>query len=365
MTLLLVLAGCPRREAPRESQTTPATVTPSAAPSATLPPSASAPNPSARRAVAAIPCKGVEKGKLTSIGAQAGQFAGLAVDAGNAYLLAFDQLNARATLKRLPRDGRNGAIVGASKSASRPGSLRVDERAAYFVHGKELRKISLSGGEATTLLADVKGPVALAEQALWVVRCNVAEKKDELVSVSSAGGEPRVRASWPRSGSGKDCDYGDIAIDKDDFFLGDATNRRILGISRADGSLRELSVKQPYPQRIAIESEHLVFQASSGLFRVKKSAGPAEKISRWGATPFHFFAWDDHQFFVFNGEAYGTRHTLLVLPPSGGEGKELEWFAIADVVSGSGVSDIAVDDACVYLAKYVDRYVEILARPKP
>jgi len=358
---LLALLACKKGEAPRE--------TPSATPAPSLSPapstSSAPPAPTAQRPAPSIPCKAVEKKKLVSLGAQAGEFGALAVDAGNAYLLTFEPGRAQATLKRLPRNGDKGEVVGVSKSPGRLGGLRVDEEAAYFVHGKALRRLPLAGGEAKTLLDDVIRPIALAEQSLWFVRCNSSEKKDELVSLPRAGGEARVHASWPREGASKQCQYGDLAVTKDDVFLTDWTSRRVLGVRRSDGALRELSAKQPFPTRIAVEPEHIVFQAASGLFRVSKAAGPATHVSKWGSTPFHFFAWDERQFFVFNGEAYGMRHTLLVLPPSGGDGKEIEWFAVADVVAGSGVGDIAVDDACVYLAKAANDYVEVLARPKP
>ena len=59
------------------------------------------------------------------------------------------------------------------------------------------------------------------------------------------------------------------------------------------------------------------------------------------------------------------RHSLVQIPLSGGRGKEFEFFQVNDVVMGSGVGDLAVDDSCVYLAKSAESYVEVLARPKP
>lgn len=312
-----------------------------------------------------VACKGVTKQKLTALTAQAGEFGGLAVRSGNVYLLAFDQPAARATLKRVGRDGEGAKVIGHSKSPGRISGLVVDDGAAYFVHGKALVKLPFAGGEATTLRQDVIRPIALAENALWYVECNSGEKKDQLMSLPTGGGEPTVRASWPRTTPGKGCQYGDVVVTAEDAFVDDWTSRRVLKIARQDGAVRELASKMPFPIRIAVEASDVVFQASGGLFRVPKAGGEAKKISDLGSTPFHFFAWDDAQFFVFNGEAYGMRHILSQLPKSGGRGKEIEWFQVKDVVMGSGVTDIAVDDSCIYLAKTGDAYVEVLAKPKP
>lgn len=343
---------------PSASQVAPAPA-PSPAPSASVAP-APAPPPSAT-----VACKGVTKQKLTALTAQAGEFGGLAVRGDSVYLLAFDQPAARATLKRVGRDGEGAKVVGHSKSPGRIAGLVVDDEAAYFVHGKALVKLPLAGGEARTLRQDVGRPIALAEGALWYMACNPSEKKDLLMSLPRAGGEPTEHASWPRTTPGKGCQYGDVVVTADDFFVDDWTSRKVLAISRKDRSVRELASKMPFPGRIAVEASDVVFQASGGLYRVPKAGGEAKKISDLGSTPFHFFAWDASQFFVFNGEAYGMRHILSQLPKSGGRGKEIEWFQVQDVVMGSGVSDIAVDDSCIYLAKGGSAYVEVLAKPKP
>lgn len=314
----------------------------------------------------AAPCKAVAKNKLVSLGAQAGEFGALALRAGSVYLVTFSVPAATATLKRIGRDGEGARVVGHSKGPGRVvGNLVVDDEAAYFVHGKSLVKIPLAGGPSTTLRQGVIRPIALAEDSLWFVHCNSTEAQDQLMSLPRAGGEPSARASWPRRPGGKGCQYGDLVITPDDFFFDDWTTRRVLAVSRKDGALRELATKMPFPGRIAMEPTDLVFQANGGLFRVPKSGGAAKHISDWGATPFHYFAWDGAEFFVFNGEAYGMRHTLLQIPLIGGRGKEIEWFQVKDVVMGSGVGDIAVDDSCVYLAKSAEGYSEVLARPKP
>ncbi len=344
--------------APSASQVAPA-------PAPTPPPSASVAPAPAPPPSATVACKGVTKQKLTALTAQAGEFGGLAVRGDSVYLLAFDQPAARATLKRVGRDGEGAKVVGHSKSPGRIAGLVVDDEAAYFVHGKALVKLPLAGGEASTLRQDVIRPIALAEGALWYMACNPSEKKDLLMSLPRAGGEPTEQVSVPRTTPGKACQYGDVVVTADDFFVDDWTSRKVLAISRKDRSVRELASKMPFPGRIAVETSDVVFQASGGLYRVPKAGGEAKKISELGSTPFHFFAWDASQFFVFNGEAYGMRHILLQLPKSGGRGKEIEWFQVQDVVMGSGVSDIAVDDSCIYLAKGGSAYVEVLAKPKP
>ena len=313
-----------------------------------------------------VPCKAVTKKRLVGLGTQAGEFGALAARAGSVYLVAFSVPAATATLKRFGRDGEGARVVGHSKGPGRVGpNLVLDDDAAYFVHGKSLVKIPLAGGPSTTLREGVIRPITLAEESLWFVQCNSKEKKDELMSLPRAGGEATSRASWPRTTPGKGCQYGDLAITPEDFYMDDWTSRRVLAVSRRDGALRELASKMPFVGRIAVEPADLVFQAQGGLFRVPKAGGEAKNISDWGATPFHFFAWDGAEFFVFNGEAYGMRHSLVQIPLSGGRGKEFEFFQVNDVVMGSGVGDLAVDDSCVYLAKSAESYVEVLARPKP
>ncbi|MBI3201823.1 MAG: hypothetical protein HYZ29_09800 [Myxococcales bacterium] len=360
--VLLALIACKHggnaSPAPSASQLAPA---PAPAPSASVAP---APVPAPPPA-ATVACKGVTKQKLTALTAQAGEFGGLAVRGDHVYLLAFDQPAARATLKRVGRDGEGAKVIGHSKSPGRISGLVVDADAAYFVHGKALVKLPIAGGEASTLRENVIRPIALAEGSLWYVECNSGEKKDQLMSLPRTGGEPAAQASWPRTTPGKACQYGDVVVTTDDFFVDDWTSRKVLAISRKDRSVRELAGKMPFPGRIAVEASDVVFQASGGLYRVPKAGGEAKKISELGSTPFHFFAWDESQFFVFNGEAYGMRHILSQLPKSGGRGKEIEWFQVQDVVVGSGVSDIAVDDSCIYLAKGGSAYVEVLAKPKP
>lgn len=363
--LLLSLLACGRgggTEAPAPST---ASAPPAPSASAAAGPASAAPAAPAAPPAALAPCKALAKQKLVGLGTGPGEFGGFSVSAGSVYLVTFEQPRALATLKRIGRDGEGAQVLGQSKSPGRVNGLRVDDEGAYFVHGKALVKIPLAGGAAATLHEGVIRPIALAEQSVWFVRCNSGDKRDELVSLPRGGGEPKVQASWPRSGAGKGCQYGEIAVTPDDFFLDDWTSRRVFAVARKDGTLRELASQTPFPGRIAVEANDVVFQASGGLYRVPKAGGEAKKISDWGSTPFHYLAWDGSQFFVFNAEAYGMRHTLLQLPLGGGRGKEIEWFAVKDVVYGSGALDIAVDDSCVYLAKNADNYVEVLARPKP
>ncbi|MEB2310776.1 MAG: hypothetical protein OZ921_18300 [Sorangiineae bacterium] len=363
---LVVAAGCDRGDvAPPGSASAPPAASLAPVARASAAPAAGGASSAPAPVAPATTCKGVTLGKLASLTARGGSFAGLAARAGSVYLLTAQQAAATATLTRVGRDGRSATVLGRSTGPGAVQGLALDDQAAYFVHGKRLVKVPLSGGEPVTLRTGVKWPLASSGGEVHYVACDLALKEDALMSLAPAGGEPRVRARWPRTGTSKDCHYGGLAVAPVEAFVSDWTSRTVRAISLTDGSVRELATQVAFPGRIDVEPAGVVFQASAGLFRVAKTGGGAVKLSDYGATPFNYLAWDERRFYIFDAEAYGERHVLHELPRDGGVSKEIEWFQVRDVTVGSGVADLAVDDSCIYLARDTGAFVELFAKPKP
>ena len=364
---LLGLGTCGCKQ--RHSVTTASSATASAATAVSAVPAlaASAVAPSSASATPPKPmltthCKALVKGKLVAIGAHGGEASGLASAGGLVFAVA--KQGARASVVQFSRDGAKPTELAHVMVSRSPESLCVDERAAYFTVGSTLYAAPLGGGEIQELAAAFSRPIALGSRSVYGVRCAPERKVDELVQLPREGGDLRVVGSWPRA-SGKTCDYHYVAVDGSHAFISDWTARRITAVSLTDGTLTELAVKRPFPQRIAVEATSVAFQSAGGIFRVKKQGAEVVQVSDYGSTPFESMTWDDSGFYVLHTLAYAPSDTLVRIPLAGGKPEQLEGFPVADVTMGGGRVDVAVDDECVYIAHNGADYVEVLARPKP
>lgn len=334
---------------------------PSAATSAAT--SASAPA-RARPRVAA--CKALAKGKLVVLGTHPGHTLRLAARRGDAYLLSFNRGQARIEVVEMPRDGSKPKVFEAHRANNEPRGFAVGEHAAYFTVGQTLVRVPFDGGKPTELGRDFSWGLALRGAELLGVQCK-KHGEQRLVRLPTAGGSPTTVASLPDPRPGK-CRITYIALDGDRAFLSDWAKRRVLRVDLADGSTQVLATKIPFPLRIAVGDSTVAFQMSSGIERVSKDGGKVSPLTSIGATPFHAMGWDRDSFFVLHEDAYSSPAILKRLPRAGGKPKAMEWFSVADITMGSGITDLAVDDQCVYLSRWrrgsSGGYSEVMARPK-
>jgi hypothetical protein len=355
-SLVLGVTGCKQKPEPAPApvvSTTPSALvvpTPSASVVTAPPP---APPPSER-------CKALEKGKLVAIGSRGGRASGITARAGKVYVFAFE--GAKATLVAMPRDGAKAQSVGSVILNNPPTDLVVDERAAYFVAGKKLQSLLLTGdGKSMELARDLAPALAVRGEAVYAVRCG---KPDALVTIPRAGGEAKVIAEIPQK-PGTKCEYKSMAVDDKTVVVGDWSSRRIFAVDLASGTLSTLVEKQAFLGSIALESDRVEFQASTGILSVPRTGGTAKSITTYGATPFESVVWDERDFYVLHTEAYAVRDTLVRIPRAGGKLEELEFWKVSDVTSGGGRAGVAIDEQCVYVAQNGNDFLEVLARKKP
>lgn len=284
--LTLGCRGNPPTPAPSSSPTTAS----ASAASGVLPtPAAStlAPSHASATPIEAAPrphCKALTKGRLVAIGAHGGEVTGLATDDG--FVFAAVRQGARASVIAFSRDGDKPKELAHVMVSRPPGSLCVDDHAAYFSVGSSLYSAPRAGGPMRSLASAFSRPLAVSGGSVYGVRCGAQERRvDELVQLPRTGGEARVVGSWPRA-AGTSCDYRYVAVDGSRAFVSDWTGRRVIGVSLADGNSSEIAVKQAFPQRIALEATSLAFQSAGGIFRVGKQGGEVARVSELGTTPF-------------------------------------------------------------------------------
>jgi len=358
--LLLALAGCGKRSAPA-TESTPA---PSASGvQAMVSASASAVAPVSDPPPPAD-CKALARKKLIALTSRAGKAADIALRDGDVFALFYKELGARIEVVRVPRSGGRVTVLGPFTQSVHPGGLVVGEDAAFYSVNGRLMREPFDGTKPTEIANGLSKGIAVRGNDLFAVRCPTRGEQ-ELVRLPATGGEPSVVARFDGPKAGK-CNVSSIALDGDSAFVADWATRRVLRVGLRDQKTTELATGQPFPKRIALGPSDVVFQASSGLVTVPKSGGPTKKLASIGSSPDHSVAWDDHDFFIVNEDAYSMKASLEQLPRSGGDSKVIEWFPVKTVPEGSGVTDVAVDDQCVYVSRWNSAagYSEILARPK-
>ncbi|MFO0572251.1 MAG: hypothetical protein U0263_41900 [Polyangiaceae bacterium] len=287
----------------------------------------------------------------------------LAARDGWVYRLGFSQPMAKAELVRFGRDGAKPTELGSYKGLGEPKSFVLGATSVLFSMQRLLVQIPLGGGDPVKLAKDFSSVVAANATHAFGVRCDKKAGSDQLVRVSLAGGDVETAASWPRVKGHDSCDYKGLAIDSSHAFVADWGNRRVFSVALADGSTRELA-QDPYPSRLAVEPESVVFNGQGGIYRASKAGGAAKQLTGLGGAPFSTWAWDPSALYVLQTEAYSMRDFVAKVPSDGGKEQELEGFPVSDVVEGSGATQIAVDDQCVYFAFRRKGYSELFARPK-
>lgn len=308
-------------------------------------------------------CKALDAKKLVAIGATAGRARLAAAANGRVYVFAQDESGGKVTLVSMARDGSKVSKLGKLTAMQPPSALVVDDQAAYLTFRGTLKRIPESGGEPQDLMKNSGKPLALANGKLYALRCDRERKLDELVSVNKTSGEATVIGSIERK-SPKGCEYSALAVNEATAFVSDWDRRRLLAISLGDGALRVLVEKQPFPGRIALAPDALLYQSADGIMKLPLAGGAATRFAPVGAMPFESMAWDDTHLYVMNTPAYSMREMLIRIARDGGKREELEYFQVSDVTRGGGNVDVAVDEQCAYIAHDGKNYLEILARAK-
>jgi hypothetical protein len=359
--LLLAAAGCGKKTAP-PTEGAPASA-PAPAASAAPAPAASAPTPVAD-APAPAECRALARKKLVAIASRAGKAADIAVRDGDVFALFYKELGARIEVVRVPRSGGKVTVLAPFTQNVHPGGLVVGEDAAFYSVNGRLMREPFDGTKTVEIANGLSKGIAVRESDVFAVRCPTRGEQ-ELVRLPVTGGEPSVVATFEGPKAEK-CNVSSLALDGDAAYVADWATRRVLRVSMRDKKATELASQQPFPKQIALGDSDVVFQASGGLVSVPKSGGTVKKLASIGSSPDHSVAWDDHDFFIVNEDAYSMKASLERMPRAGGDSTVIEWFPVKTVPEGSGVTDVAVDDQCVYVSRWNSAlgYSEILARPK-
>jgi hypothetical protein len=314
--------------------------------------------------VSAGTCKALDQGKRVALGSRTTDPVALRARDGFVYWLGFQRAMAKVELVRFGRDGGKPTELGSYTGLGEPRGFALGKSAALFTMKQTLIAIPLAGGEASKLASDFSLLVAASDTHAYGVRCDKKAGSDQLVRVKLDGGEVEVAASWPRAKGSTVCDYKGLALDEQSAFVADWGNRRLLSVSLADGSSRDLVKGQAWLSQLALEKDSVVFNSGGGMFRVPKAGGTPKRLSDLGSAPFSSFAWDPSAIYVLQTEAYSMRDFIAKLPSEGGKAQDLEGLAVPDVVEGSGASNLTVDDECLYFTQRRKGYVEVMARPK-
>jgi hypothetical protein len=353
------VVGCEKHESePRASASAPASVgsVASAAPEVSAAPS-KPPRP------AEPDCKALAKKKLVAIGSFAGKASEIAVREGNVFVLLYAEMQARIEVVMMPRDGGKPTVFGRLTMQVQPGGLVVAEDAAFYSVNTGLMREPFDGTKPTEIARGLSKGIAVRGDEIFAVRCPEAGK-EELVRLPTKGGAPTVVASFAGAKFGP-CNVSSIALDADSAFVSDWAARRVLRVGLRDGKTQELSSNKAFPKRLALGPTSVVFQTSNGLVSVPKTGGAETKLASIGTSPFHLLAWDRGDFYIMNEDAYSMRAVVERMPRSGGKRQEIEWFQVKTVPEGSGVTDMAADEQCLYLSRWDQGrgFSEVLARP--
>jgi len=372
--------GC-RRAAPPRRQPVQAIATGSAISMATTSPSLDASSPRSERVPDAaastdergMHCKALGGRGFVSLTTIREPVLELAASDSAVYVLSSQAQLRRVTLTRVPRDGSPSSIVARHLGPSEPKSLKIARDAAYFTRSRNIFRVNLADGEIKEIAPSLAEVITVFGEYIFAVRCEKKAPVDYLVRVSTKGGTPESIAELPRvpadqraSGSPA-CEIGYLAADAHSVFISDWAGRRVLAVSLQDRSARVLSHAKSFPSRIELETDTIVFQAQTGLFRVPRVGGGEVRLSEFANAPFARYVSDTNDFWIDQVEPYAPNEHLYRMPRPGGKAKSLEVFPPTDpqaLYPITFIDGLALDDECVYVARHYETFATILARQK-
>jgi hypothetical protein len=318
-----------------------------------------------------VHCKALGKNGFVTIGSQRETLEDFVARYASVYVFSFYPELARSTLLRIPRDGTAVQVIGRYTGLGEPKGFVLTSDAGYFTLKRNVIRMELQGGEPRIVAKEFSTKIAAFGEFIYGVRCAKKGHTDHLVRVSNRGGEPEELAAIervpPRSAGGRaDCDYDYLAVDSSSVFISDWGGQRLLVISQRDMSVRELVTRKAWPMKIVLEPEHVVYQATGGLFRVARAGGDPVKLTEAGGSPFPRFDVDANDFWVDHVTPYTWHEAIYRVPRNGGEAKRVELFPVSDGPDNRDdtVDGIAVDDECLYLARHQKGIGSIQAKTK-
>jgi hypothetical protein len=177
----------------------------------------------------------------------------------------------------------DGPSCGASRTFAttpRPAFLATDGAFLYFtdaaVGGGSVRKVSLGGGDVTTLDPDVKSPYAIAVAGDTVYFTD--DQNGLVMSVPTAGGTTTTIAS------GEGFPYA-IAVDDSNVYWTNRTAGEVRAVARAGGAgapITTLAAGINTPRGIAVAGGTLYLGSNAGMMRMPAdgSTAPVALTSR-------------------------------------------------------------------------------------
>ena len=288
------------------------------------------------------------------------------------YALGYHHALARTTLTRVRRDGQDLQRLAQFGGLGPVASFVVFEGNPYFWRKQSIYRVDQGSGAPVSVAERVARPFVVNERGLFVLRCGDAEHPDELLRVDPRDGEQTL-AVMPARAPGHSCGYHYLSVDETMAFVSDWTSRRIYRVTLGTGAVDVLVGSQPYPLRTIAEPGHVVFHSAEGLYRIRRVGGDLYQLSELGQVPYSSVVTDDDDFWIYTAVRFTNVHGLYRVPHAGGSAERIpsiEPFSKKDPLYEAGFVDLAVDDQCIYFARYghpgtLHTTVSLLAQRKP
>jgi hypothetical protein len=230
-------------------------------------------------------------------------------------------------------------------------------------------------GEATQELAKkFSFAVAFGEGFIYGMNCDATTPIDRLVRVAAVGGEVEslIEVERPKPQDQFDgtypCDYRSLAVSGDSVYAAHWNGKRIVRFDLRAKNAEVIVKKKIFPDRLSVDSSHLVFQASDGIYRVSPRGVDVKRFTSMGAAPFSYFTFDDKSLYVHEGIAYGIEEWTYELPWATGKATKFQLYQdksnLSEGIPWTGIMGIALDSECLYTARKQNDIVTIFARAR-
>jgi hypothetical protein len=286
------------------------------------------------------------------------------------YALGFTHELARSRLYRFSRAGGAIEMVAEHKGLGARKHFVVSDGAAYYVQSGKLIRLGPKSGESVVLLDGMHSPVAVVGDRVLGVACDRKAKADRLLELPRTGGEPQLVAELPRA-SGDSCQYSSLVADDREVFVADWTGHTVLSISRRDKTVRPIASKVGFPGPLLLERDALVYSSTAALRRMARDGSSPVSVADSDVllAPYSVISANETDYFAVDNFPYSMDSKLRRIPRAGGPAQILMVLKNADpeadVISGQGFWDFAVDEHCAYVAQaqYKRNGVQIVVKP--
>jgi hypothetical protein len=262
------------------------------------------------------------------------------------YLLTHDAASSSTELHRVPIDGGGAKRLAKLNGAGAPTSIAATATHVFFARGGDLYE-AYGEAEAEVVAASFGSVITVHQAHVYGAGFDAESRTNRfkrlplgggaVVTIGSVAGEAR----WPRAITA-------LLVHGKRIFASDARQDRVYSMALGDGSTNELMNNVDHPTALRLIAGGLVFNSSSGSFRVPVLPGASEKPERYG--PFGYGlsmsvrAADTRFVYVEGTDPYAKVLTMYRVPKEGGEPQQVASFA-------NDLHWVGVDDSCMYVVR--------------